>query len=72
MIALSIPEINGDDNQISLVVAGFSPKIRTNNDILIVKFDKMQNNPRHLVDDSGWAQNAIRRCGGFELIYLSS
>jgi hypothetical protein len=32
----------------------------------------MQNNPRHLVDDSGWAQNAIRRCGGFELIYLSS
>ncbi|APP13293.1 hypothetical protein [Lactiplantibacillus plantarum] len=54
MIALSIPEINGDDNQISLVVAGFLPKIRTNNDILIIKFDKAQNDQCYSVGDSSF------------------
>lgn len=54
MIALSIPEINGDDNQISLVVAGFSPKTRTNNDILIIKFDKTQNDQCYSVGDSSF------------------
>lgn len=54
MIALSIPEINGDDNQISLVVAGFSPKTRTNNDILIIKFDKIQNDQCYSVGDSSF------------------
>ncbi|AYE59697.1 hypothetical protein CO218_11560 [Lactiplantibacillus plantarum] len=54
MIALSIPEINGDDNQISLVVAGFSPKIRTNNDILIIKFDKIRNDQCYSVGESSF------------------
>lgn len=40
MIAISIPEITDADNEISPLYGPGNVKIRTNNDLVIGKFDK--------------------------------